>query len=186
MEGVGGNGLPSRIAVIGVPGAGKTTLSRELARMGSSEHICADSYIWDPGWSWRAPHGGTAEFRAALRAPGDWIADGSVDFGGEDMLRLSDLVIYLDYSWPRLLVHNVRRWLLHRKRQRPELPPGCEEKFPAVMLLRLAAGGPRRRHERALLSHAPRRLARVTSPRELRTFVDAHFTGGSCMPGKSC
>jgi len=134
-----------------------------------------DSYFWGPNWT-RRGQAGEAEFRSALREDGAWIADGLVFFGPEEMLTLADLVIYLDYSAPRLVLHNLRRWLIHRKHPRSELPPGCQERFPFATLLRLAVGRLRRRHERSLASYPPRRLARIKSPEELRAFVARDFT----------
>lgn len=175
-------GLPRRISVIGVPGAGKTALSRAIARSRRRAHINADRYIWGANWTLREPHP-ESEFRAALREKRAWIADGSVHFGPEEMLGLSDLVIYLDYSVPRLVLHNLRRWLVHRKSPRAELPAGCEERFPLQILAGVVLGIHRRVHEEALRAHPPRRLVRLRSPRKLRTFLDQ--TAGEVRPGSS-
>ena len=133
--------------------------------------IHSDSYIWQPGW--RAAS--TSGFRAALRNGQDWVADSTVELGPSELLERSELVIYLDYSARRLMLHNLRRWLRHRKRQRAELPEGCPEPFPRRILLNLVLGHYRRLHEAALLAYPPRRLVRLRSPRHLRAFVARDF-----------
>ncbi len=164
-----------RISIIGLPGAGKTTLSRALAATLPVRLVNQDSYLWGPNWTWLG-EAAEDEFRAALREDGAWIADGLVIFGPEEMLTRADLVIYLDYSAPRLLLHILRRWLIYRKNRRPELAPGCEDRLPLSILLWLAAGRLRGRHEKSLAFYPPRRLARIRSPGELRAFVERDFT----------
>jgi adenylate kinase family enzyme len=157
--------FPHRISIIGAPGAGKTTLSRRIAEERPAPIINADQHFWEAGWTICQPP--NAAFRAALRAKRRWIADGSVLHAPSELLERSDLVIYLDYPAPILMVRNLRRWLRHRKWQRAELPPGCPEPFPLRTLAYLMRGDYRRAHERALAAYPPRRLVRVRAPRQL-------------------
>lgn len=167
--------LPHRIAIIGAPGAGKTTLSRAITRHYPLTPVSADSHIWRPGWIPVSNRG----FRAALRRRGYWIADSTVEHGAREMLERSELVIYLDYSLRRLLLHNLRRWLRHRKHQRAELPDRCPERFPFRILLNLLRGRYRRKHEDALAAYPPHRLVRLRSPRQLRAFVARDFAASA-------
>jgi adenylate kinase family enzyme len=166
--------FPGRISIIGVPGAGKTSLARAILNARPAPHINADAYIWDPNWTLRGPDP-NAEFQAALKRKRAWIADACVVHGPKELLELPDLVIYLDYSAPRLVLHNLKRWLVHRRTRRAELPAGCEERFPLAILRGVLRGGYRRLHEEALTTYPPRRLVRISSPRELRAFVEAHL-----------
>ncbi len=169
-----GAGDLKRISIIGVPGAGKTRLSRELVTPRPMRRVNADSYLWDSHWRLREPDP-RAAFQAALRRGKRWIADSEVCHGPRELLQLPDLVIYLDYSMPRLVLHNIRRWLTHRKFRRPELPAGCEERFPRQILKDIVGGRTRRGHEEALRSYPPRLLVRIRTPRKLRAFVRDTF-----------
>src|SRR5918997_1053777 len=96
-----------RIAIIGATGAGKTILARRLAAIVAIPLVHADSYIWGPNWTLRDRARAEAELRSILRAQADWIAEGYLNYAAREMLELADLVIYLDYSQPRLLLNNI-------------------------------------------------------------------------------
>jgi adenylate kinase family enzyme len=162
---------PRRISIIGVPGAGKTSLSGLIAEARPLQRVNADSYIWGPNWTVREPDA----FQAALRRKRMWIADSCVAHGPRELLELPDLVIYLDYSVPRLLFHNIKRWLVHRRHRRPELAEGCEERFPLWIIYDVLSGCIRRLHEEAIVTYPPRRLVRLRSPSELRLFLNDHL-----------
>jgi adenylate kinase family enzyme len=70
-----------RIAVVGTPGAGKTTAAKTMAAALGLPHIELDSIHWEPGW--RAltkadPDEFTRRVSAAV-APDAWVVDGNSD-----------------------------------------------------------------------------------------------------------
>jgi adenylate kinase family enzyme len=137
-----------RVSIIGATGAGKTLLARRLARVLPARVVHMDSHIWGPGWTLRDRAVAEAELQAVLRTEPAWIAEGHLEHAAREMLELADLVIYLDLSRPRLLRNIVLRWWRHRRRRRPELPEGCEERL-GFARLRLTppttcTGSPRR------------------------------------------
>ena len=170
-----------RIAIIGATGAGKTMLARRLATIVPARLVHADSYIWGPNWALRDRARAEAELRSVLRAQDDWIAEGYLNYAAREMLELADLVIYLDYSRPRLLLNNVARWLRHRRRRRPELAEGCEERLDLARLREIATADLRRLNEAALQAHPPRRLVRIRSPRRLRGYLTEQFPGAAAQ-----
>ena len=164
-----------RVSIIGATGAGKTLLARRIARVLPARVVHADSHIWGPGWTLRDRGVAEAELQAVLRDEPAWIAEGYLKHAAREMLELADLVIYLDLSRPRLLRNIVLRWWRHRRRRRPELPEGCEERLGFARLRLIATDDLHRLTEAALAAHPPRRLVRIRSPRELRRFLAAEF-----------
>lgn len=164
-----------RVSIIGATGAGKTLLARRIARALPARLVHADSHIWGPDWTLRDRAVAEAELQSLLRGEPAWIAEGYLTYAAREMLELADLVIYLDYSRSRLLRNIVVRWWRHRRRRRPELPEGCEERLGWSRLCAIATDDLQRLTEAALRAHPPRRLVRMRSPRALRQFLSAEF-----------
>jgi len=111
-----------RIAVIGCPGAGKSTLARQIAEKTGHPLIHLDYENWGPGWvpvpkdEWRAMQ---REWVKGER----WIIDGNYKGSLEIRFAAADLVICLDL--PRLLC----AWRVIRRHgtQRPDMRPNVVE-----------------------------------------------------------
>jgi adenylate kinase family enzyme len=117
-----------RILVVGISGAGKTTLARRIAEATGLPLVHLDREHWRPGWveppkpQWRA--------RVAELAAGDvWVMDGN--YGGTFDLRLprADAVVWLDYGRLRSIARAWRRMIAYRGRTRPDMAEGCPERF---------------------------------------------------------
>jgi len=105
-----------RIAVIGCPGAGKSTLARQLAEKTGHPLIHLDYENWGPGWvpvpkdEWRA-------MQREWVQGGRWIIDGNYHGTMEIRYAAADLVIFLDLSRWLCLWRVLRR----HGHQRPDL-----------------------------------------------------------------
>ena len=162
--------------VIGSPGAGKSTLSAEVARITGLPLVHLDQLHWKPGWV----ECGKEEFEAKVReaiARRRWVIDGN--YGGTLPLRLAraDTVIDLDLPRWQCVLGIVRRAIRHRGRTRSDMAEGCPEQLNLEFLLYTIrfGGGGRRRIERALGAFSGR-LIRLRSRREVRAFL-ASFGG---------
>lgn len=108
-----------RIVIVGKPGAGKTTLGRQLARILSMEHVEIDAIHWQPDWTPLNAPMMRQRIGDALPADGHWIADGNYKVVREIAWGRADTLIWLDYGllftlW-RLFCRTLGRIVFRRR-----------------------------------------------------------------------
>jgi adenylate kinase family enzyme len=113
--------------IIGSPGAGKSTLARELARRTDLPLRHLDQLYWKPGWV-EPDKEAWAQEVARLASEPRWIIEGN--YGGTLPLRLerADTVIDLDLPAPLCLARVVRRSIATWGRVRDDMGAGCPER----------------------------------------------------------
>ena len=111
-----------RIAVVGSPGAGKSTLARQLAEITGHPLIHLDYHHWQPGWV-PMPKPEFIALQEEWVKGKRWIIDGNYKGSLEIRFAAADLVICLDL--PRLLC----AWRVIRRHgtQRPDMRPDVVE-----------------------------------------------------------
>ncbi len=117
-----------RIVVIGSGGSGKSTFSRRLGEKLDIPVVHLDRLYWMAGWQ-RRP---TGEWLGALSRELEreaWVMDGN--FGATRRLRLerADTVIFLDLPRYLCMYRILKRTLLYRSGNRPDMADGCRERF---------------------------------------------------------
>ncbi|HET9426121.1 MAG TPA: DNA topology modulation protein [Gemmatimonadaceae bacterium] len=117
-----------RILIIGSGGAGKSTFARELGALLGLPVIHLDQLYWKPGWE-KPEKAEWARIVDRVTAQHEWVMDGN--FGGTlpQRLKRADTVILLDISRWICLWRVARRFVRYRGRQRPDMTPGCHERF---------------------------------------------------------
>lgn len=173
------NELGNRIAVVGAPGAGKSTLARRLAVALEAKHIELDTLHFLPGWKFRPQEVVRADVRSAVAAE-RWVACGNWRGVRDLVWSRATSVVWLDYSlavcFQRLLKRTLRRcW------SGEEVHNGNREFFTTQFLSRdslllylLREHGRRRRDlDSASRDPAWRHLPvqRLKRPRDLELFV---------------
>lgn len=117
-----------RVAIIGPGGSGKSVLARRLGDMLGVEVIHLDALFWKPGWvetdfdEWQR----TVEELAGGRS---WIIDGNYGRTMEVRLAAADTVIFLDFPRLTCLWRVIKRLLQYWDGSRPDIAPGCDERF---------------------------------------------------------
>ena len=171
-----------RVLVIGSPGAGKSTLSAEIARLTGLPLIHMDQLAWKPGWVEASHDELDAKVREAAAAP-RWVIDGN--YGRTLPLRLprADTVIDLDLPTWLCVWSILRRVLRHKGGTRSDMAPGCPERFDWEFLVYTArfGGGGRRRLERTLAGFAGHRIT-LRSRGEVRAFLASLNPSASHIP----
>src|SRR5262245_29748967 len=115
-----------RVLVIGCGGAGKSTFSRELARLTGLPLIHLDRHYWHPGWI-PTPEDAWNRRVAELIAPEAWILDGNYANSLDVRLARCDAVVFFDIDRATCLWTALRRVVVHRFVPRTDLPEGCPE-----------------------------------------------------------
>jgi adenylate kinase family enzyme len=162
-----------RALVLGCPGAGKSTLSKELAASTGLPLVHLDQIFWRPGWVEPSKEEWRLQVAAELAKP-EWILDGN--FGSTLLQRLeaADTVILLDLPRMVCLLRVLERIFVSLGRQRPDMAEGCAERFDLKFLLYVWNFGK---------NHRPKLLERfeafagekilLRSPAEVRQFLQS-------------
>jgi adenylate kinase family enzyme len=161
-----------RVLVIGPCGAGKSTAAAELGRLLDLPVHHLDRLHWREGWV-ESSREELVETLAPIIAGERWLIDGN--YGGTmgERLERADTVLYLDYPTWLCLWRAFGRIRRFRGASRPDMAPGCPERFdPAFFWYILTfRRGPRRRTEARLKGHE-HKVRRFAHPRDLRRWMD--------------
>lgn len=163
-----------RILVIGSGGAGKSTFARELGAILDLPVIHLDQAYWKPGWETPSKKEWARKVDSLI-AQHEWIMDGN--FGGTlpQRMKRADAVILLDISRWICLWRVLQRYVKYRGRHRPEMTPGCHERFDKEFVKWIWNYPSKSRPAKlALLESTPpdQRVVILNSNREISLFLD--------------
>jgi adenylate kinase family enzyme len=158
-----------RVAVLGMAGAGKSTLAAKLGEALDARVFHLDAVYWKLGWvaaereDFRVRH-------AALLELERWVLDGNYAWGGRpERLARADAVVVLTVARRTALWRVVRRSLRHHGTTRADLGEGRPERV-SPSFLRWVWNWPRTHPD--FVEHI-RREAAGTPVVVLRTAADA-------------
>jgi adenylate kinase family enzyme len=116
-----------RVAIVGTPGAGKSTLARKLGARAGLPVIHLDQHAFLPGWKWKSDEQWDA-ITDQLLAGETWVMDGA--FAMEKAVERADTIVFLDFSRTRGYLGSVKRLALaYLGRPAPDFAPGCEDRL---------------------------------------------------------
>src|SRR3989344_8564302 len=114
-----------RILVLGSGGAGKSTISTELAKILNLPIIRLDEHYWRPDWT-RPEHKELEEKIKNLIQKDEWIMDGNYQPTIELRLSRADTIIFMDTPRPVCLARLIRRRIA---KPNTVVAPGCVERL---------------------------------------------------------
>lgn len=126
-----------RVLVIGISGAGKTTLSGKLAARTGLPLIHLDREFWQPGWvemprtEW---HSRVAELAAQER----WVMDGNFDGTLAIRLPRADTLVWFDFPALRCVWRALGRVARSYGQVRQDMAAGCPERLDLDFLRYIA------------------------------------------------
>ncbi len=119
-----------RIVIFGSSGGGKSTLAQKLARLLGVRYVSMDREVfWLSGWVSR-PRPEQREIIARIVAEDRWIIDGNNPRTLDLRLPRADVILWVRVSRWLCLWSIFKRGIVHRGRTRPDMAPGCTEKWP--------------------------------------------------------
>lgn len=133
----------NRIAIIGAPGSGKTTLSRQIKEIFDLPVFHIDSIYQFPNWVMRdSKERDEMILKEAQKEK--WIIDGTFIDTLEERIKRADKIIFLDYSTFTFLKGIFKRLIQNYGKEKPEMP-GCKEKFDLSFFMYVATYNIKRR-----------------------------------------
>jgi adenylate kinase family enzyme len=117
-----------RVLVIGCSGTGKSTFSLALSDATGLPVIHIDHLFWQSGWVQTPKEIYLAKLEAAV-AGERWIMDGINTSTFDLRIPRADTIIWLQRSRMVCLWRIGRRVLTSYGKVRPDMAPGCREKF---------------------------------------------------------
>lgn len=133
VAGAGVRAPMRRVLVIGPGGAGKSTFSRRLGELLDIEVIHLDVQHWLPGWT-EPPKDEWARRVAELVRGDEWIMDGNFSGTLEVRLAACDTIVFLDLPRTLCVWRALKRLVMYREGQRPDMAEGCAESFDPKFL----------------------------------------------------
>lgn len=117
-----------RITITGSSGAGKTTLAIKIAKHFKIPIIHLDKYFWKPGWNTPDMNEWHDKVEQLVQEE-SWVMEGNYGSTFDVRFPRATEIIHMDFSRYLCLYRVLKRRIQSGKKLRPDLAPGCEERF---------------------------------------------------------
>ncbi len=124
-----------KIAIIGNPGSGKSSLGLKLHNILNIPLYHLDQYFWKPGWQ-KIDSEEFEKKHHQLCDQDNWIIEGVATRLFPYRAEKADIIIFLDYPTYLCLYRVFKRALTHFGKVFFSSAPGCYERYPDLTLLR--------------------------------------------------
>lgn len=118
-----------RVVIIGCPGAGKSTFSRQLAQATNLPLVHLDFYYHDDRFDYQHDKHEWRKLVALLADKERWIIEGNYKSTFELRFPRADTIIYFDYPRYISVWRTLKRRAQYHNKLRPEMPANWQEKI---------------------------------------------------------
>ena len=164
----------NRVAIIGAPGSGKTTLSHELEKIYKLPVFNIDTVYQLPNWVMRDPKERDAIILEEAKKE-RWIIDGTFIDTLEERIKRADIVFFLDYNTITFLKGVFKRLITNYGKEKPDMP-GCKERFDLSFILYVLTYNIRRRkYIVEILERYPKKDIKIfKKQKDLKKWIATH------------
>lgn len=132
-----------RVAIIGAPGSGKTTLAIWLKDVYNLPVVFLDTFYQLPNWVMRDPKERDKMILEETKKE-EWIIDGTFIDTLEERVKVADLIIFLDFSTMVQLKGIFKRFFSNLGKDKVDMP-GCKERLNPSFITYVATYNKKRR-----------------------------------------
>jgi len=165
----------NRVAIIGAPGSGKTTLSFKLEKIFDLPVFNIDTIYQFPNWVMRDPIERDAMIIEEA-SKDKWIIDGTFIDTLDFRVGRADIIFFLDFSTFTFIKGILSRYFKNRGKEKPDMP-GCIERFDISFFFYVLTYNIRRRkYVLEVLNNHPEKDIRIFRKRkELNEWVEKNL-----------
>lgn len=161
-----------RVAIIGAPGSGKTTLAIELKDIYKLPVVFLDSFYQLPNWVMRDPKERDEMILNETKKE-EWIIDGTFIDTLEERVKVADLIIFLDFSTKVQLKGIFKRFFSNIGKEKIDMP-GCKERLNPSFIAYVTTYNKRRRKYliEILEKYDKKKILQFKTQAELKVWLD--------------
>lgn len=117
-----------RIIIIGSPGSGKSTLSRDMTRKLNIPLYHLDALFWNPNWDLKSSEERQAILFELVKKE-TWIIDGNYRDSLDIRIDAADTIVFLNRSRFLCVFRTLKRVAQNYNKNRIDMGEGCRERF---------------------------------------------------------
>lgn len=174
----------NKIVIIGSPGAGKTTLAKDLGFILKIDVYHLDRLFWQRSWKAKTRETRIDILQEVVQEM-QWIIEGTYLASSEPRLQAADTIIFLNTSPLLCLYRIIKRHLKNHGDTRRDIPMGCTDKLTLSRMLKVLAFPlqERRKFVQKLHEYRTKRMIWLRSPQEVENFLAWLGRSSSEAPG---